>query len=43
MNDTPNIAEGEAPGVDPDALRDAEGHLNPAFVERLRTRLVKVV
>jgi magnesium transporter len=39
MTDTPDIAESEAPHVDPDALRDAEDHLNPLWVERLRERL----
>jgi magnesium transporter len=39
MTDNPDIAESEAPGVDPNALRDAEDHLNPLWVERLRARL----
>ena len=39
MTDTPDIAESEAPGVDPNALRDAEDHLNPLWVERLRAKL----
>ena len=39
MTDTPDIAESEAPGVDPDVLRDAEDHINPLWVERLRARL----
>jgi magnesium transporter len=39
MTDTPDIAESEAPRIDPDALRDAEDHLNPLWVERLRAKL----
>lgn len=39
MTDTPDIAEVEAPHVGPDDLRDAEGHVNPLWVERLRERL----
>lgn len=39
MTDTPDIAESDAPAVDPNALRDADDHLNPLWVERLRERL----
>ncbi len=39
MTDTPDIAESEAPRIDPDALRDADDHLNPLWVERLRAKL----
>src|SRR5690606_40576102 len=39
MSDTPQLAETEPPRLDPDALRDAEDHLNPLWVERLRARL----
>jgi len=39
MTDNPDIAEGAAPEVDPNALRDAEDHLNPLWVERLRESL----
>ncbi len=42
MTEAPDIVE-EAPGLDPDVLRDAEGHLNPAlgwsvFLATLRGR-----
>ncbi len=36
MTDNPDIAPAEAPRVDPNALRAADDHLNPAWVERLR-------
>jgi magnesium transporter len=39
MSDTPEIGENEPPRADPDALRAADGHLNPLWVERLRARL----
>jgi magnesium transporter len=39
MTDKPDMAGSEAPGVDPNALRDAQDHLNPVWVERLRDRL----
>jgi magnesium transporter len=39
MTETPDIAESEAPRVDPNALRDADDHLNPLWVERLRAHL----
>jgi magnesium transporter len=39
MTENPDIAESEAPAVDPNALRDADDHLNPLWVERLREKL----
>ncbi len=39
MTDNPEIAETEPTHPEPDALRDDEGHLDPAFVERLRALL----
>jgi magnesium transporter len=39
MSETTDIAEAVATHVDPDVLRDADDHLNPAFVERLRAVL----
>lgn len=39
MTDTPDIVSSEAPHSDPDALRAADDHLNPAWVERLRALL----
>jgi len=39
MTDTPDIASAEAPYVDPEALRAADDHLNPAWIERLRALL----
>ncbi len=39
MTDDPDIAESEAPRVDPNALRDPDDHLNPLWVERLRAHL----
>ncbi|RYE10466.1 MAG: magnesium transporter [Hyphomicrobiales bacterium] len=39
MTETPDIAENDPPRLDPDTLRDADGHLDPAFVERLRALL----
>ncbi len=39
MTDDPDIGENEGPRVDPDALRDADDHLNPIWVERLRAHL----
>jgi len=41
MTDSPDIADSVAPGVDPDALRDADDHLNPHWVERLRAKLAE--
>jgi magnesium transporter len=39
MTETPDIAESEAQRIDPNALRDANDHLNPLWVERLRAHL----
>ncbi len=39
MTENADIAGSEPPRIDPDELRDAEDHLNPAWVERLRLRL----
>ncbi len=39
MTDNPDIAESEATEVDPKALRLADDHLNPLWVDRLRRRL----
>jgi magnesium transporter len=39
MSDTPDIAEDDPRRADPDALRDADDHLNPLWVERLRATL----
>jgi magnesium transporter len=39
MSDNADIAGSEASRVDPNALRDANDHLNPLWVERLRAHL----
>ena len=39
MTDDSHIPETEAPGFDPNALRDAEGHINALWLERLRAHL----
>ena len=39
MTETPDIGDSDPPRVDPNALRDAEDHLNPLWVERLRAHL----
>jgi magnesium transporter len=39
MTDTPDIAGGDEPRLDPNALRAADDHLNPVWVERLRALL----
>jgi magnesium transporter len=39
VSQNPDIAELERPLADPDALRDADDHLNPAWLETLRARL----
>ncbi|MEO6395857.1 MAG: magnesium transporter [Devosia sp.] len=39
MTETPEIAIEDAPGPGPDALRDANDHLNPLWVDRLRAVL----
>ena len=36
MTEESNIPAGENPGLDPTALRDADGHINPAWLDRLR-------
>ena len=39
MSETPDSAESEPPRIDARSVRDADGHLNPLWVERLRARL----
>jgi magnesium transporter len=39
MTSESDIPAGESPGLDPDALRDAEGHINAPWLERLRAHL----
>ena len=39
MTEDSHIPEGEAAGLDPNALRDAEGHINAPWLERLRALL----
>jgi magnesium transporter len=39
MSDEPEVAAGAAGRLDADQFRDAEGHLNAAWLERLRTHL----
>ncbi len=39
MTDTPDIASSEAPHTDAFALRAADDHLNPAWIDRLRALL----
>ena len=39
MSEDLDIAESELPRIDPDALRDESGHLNPYWVDRVRAHL----
>ncbi|MDO8358614.1 MAG: magnesium transporter, partial [Devosia sp.] len=39
MSEPPDSAESEPPRIDARSVRDAGGHLNPLWVERLRARL----
>ena len=39
LTEDSHIPDSEAQGFDPSALRDAEGHVNPLWLDRLRTHL----